>query len=151
MRPDTPRRSRAWRCRAAALLTLCVVGVACSERLTPSRAGTILRHSKAFLSGPPQSQPVFDRVSSLLPGPPGSTPKGQEGDSCLVVFAYHWPEGSKQGALGGASPELESKVVLRRTGGSWAVDDVLTRAYVPSWPQLPRTPDPFPSVGSPAP
>lgn len=145
MRPDAPWRSRSWRCRAAALLALCVVGVACSERLTPSRAGTILRHSKAFLSGPPESQPVFDRVSSLLPGPPGSTPKGQEGDSCLVVFTYHWP------GPGGASPEVESKVVLRRTGGSWAVDDALTRAYVPSWPQLPRTPDPFPSGARPGP
>jgi len=133
------------------LLALCVVGVACSERLTPSRAATVIRHSKAFLSGPPESQPVFDRVSALLSGSQGGTPERQEGDSCVAVFSYHWPADPKPDGAGRALAELEARVVLRRTGNSWAVDDHLSRLLVPSWPQLPRTANPFSSSARSAP
>lgn len=126
------------------LLALCVVAIACSEGLTPSRAATIIRHSKAFLTGPPESQPVFGKVSGLLIGSRGGTPARQEGDSCVVVFSYYWPEDRKP-VGSGTSPELESRIVLRRNGGSWAVDDDLSRVLVPSWPRLPRTSNPFSS------
>jgi hypothetical protein len=129
--------------RQVALLALCVLGVGCSERLTPSRAGTIIRHSKAFLSGAPESHPVFDRVSALLTGSEGSTPERQEGDSYIVEFSYHWPEGPKAGGAGRHAPELTARVFLRRLGNSWAVDDDRSRALVPSWPQLPGMPNPF--------
>ncbi len=129
--------------REVALLALCVFGVGCSERLTPSRAGTIIRHSKAFLSGPPESHPVFDKVSALLTGSEGATPERQEGDSYIVEFSYHWPEDPKAEESGRPIPELTARVFLRRLGNSWAVDDDRSRTLVPSWPQLPRTPSPF--------
>jgi hypothetical protein len=129
--------------RKVALLALCVLGVACSERLTPARAGTIIRHSKAFLSGPPESHPVFDRVSGLLAGSEGWTPESQEGDSYIAEFSYHWPADPKTDGAGRPSSELTARVFLRRSGGSWAVDDDRSRTLVPSWPQLPKTPNPF--------
>lgn len=129
--------------REVALLALCVFGVGCSERLTPSRAGTIIRHSKAFLSGPPESHPVFDRVSALVAGSEGWTPEGQEGDSYIAEFSYHWPEGPLAEGAGRPVSELTARVFLRRSGNGWAVDDDRSRALIPSWPQLPRTPTPF--------
>jgi hypothetical protein len=122
-----------------------LLAVACSDRLTTSRAATILRHSKAFLSGPPESQPVFDGVTSLLSG----TPEHQESDSYLVSFKYHWPPNPQGAAEGRASLTLTASVVLRRVANGWAVDDQLSRDLVPSWPQLPRSQSLFPPpVGS---
>ena len=129
--------------REVALVALCILGVGCSERLTLARAGTIIRHSKAFLSGAPESQPVFGRVSALLTGSKGWTPERQEGDSYIAEFSYHWPEGPKAEGAGRPVQELTASVVLRRLGNSWTVDDDLSRAFVPSWPQLPKTPNPF--------
>ena len=129
--------------RVAGLLVLCALAVGCSDRLTPSRAGTIIRHSKAFLSGSPESQPVLDRVSSLLTGSKGLTPARQEGDSCVAVIVYHWPERAVVGGSGRPGPDLTAMIVLSRSGNGWAVDDERSRALTPSWPQLPRTPNPF--------
>ena len=125
------------------LLALCLLGVGCSDRMTPSRAGTIIRHSKAFLSGPPESLPVFDRVTALLTGPERSTQGPREGDSYIAEFSYHWPEDPKAAGAPRGVLELTAKVVLRRSGDSWAVDDDRTRALDPSWPRLPRTLNPF--------
>jgi hypothetical protein len=129
--------------REVALLALCVLGVGCSERLTPARAGTIIRHSKAFLSGPPESHPVFDRVSVLLVGSEGRTPDRQEGDSYIAEFSYHWPADLKTDGARQPSAELTARVFLRRSGNSWAVDDDRSRTLIPSWPQLPKTTNPF--------
>ena len=126
-----------------ALLALCFFGVGCSERLTASRAGTIIRHSKAFLSGAPEGQPVFGKVTGLLAGIGGRTPERREADSYIAEFSYHWREGSRTEGMNRSFEELNSMVVLRRSGGSWAVDDDGSRALVPSWPQLPKTQNPF--------
>ena len=133
----TPERRRAF------LVALVLVGVACSERLTPSRAATIIRHSKAFLSGSPESQPVFDGVSSLLAGSGGSTPERQEGDLSVAEFRYHWPAKDPASSRGPAGLTLTASVVLRRSPNGWAVDDERSKTLTPSWPQLPRTPNPF--------
>ncbi len=140
--------------RVVALLTLCLLSTGCTERLTPSRAGTIIRHSKAFLSGPPESQPVFDGVSALLPGPEASTPEGREGESCVVEFSYHWPEEPKAAGAGGPVAELTGRLVLRRLGNGWDVDDDASRTLDPSWPRLSRAssfswPADRPTPGSP--
>ena len=137
--------------REVALLAVCVLVVACSDRLTPSRAGTIIRHSKAFLSGSPESQPVFDKVSALVAGSRGAAPAEQEGDSYVANFTYYWPESRTPEGMGRISPELEASVVLVRRGDSWAVDDRLSTALVPSWPQLPRTSSPFLPRAAPTP
>jgi hypothetical protein len=129
--------------REVALLALCVFGVGCSERLTPSRAGTIIRHSKAFLSGVPEGQPVFDGVSALLTDTEGRTPERQEGDSYIAEFSYHWPEDPKSKGPGRSVAELTARIFLRRSGNGWAVDDDRSRALVPSWPRLPKTPNLF--------
>jgi hypothetical protein len=126
-----------------ALLALCFFGMGCSERLTPSRAGTIIRHSKAFLSGSPESHPVFDKVSALLAGSEGWTPERQEGDSYIAEFSYHWPEDPRAGGAGRGVSVLTGRVVLRRSGNSWAVDDDRSRALEPLWPRLPKTENPF--------
>jgi hypothetical protein len=133
--------------REVALLAACLLGVSCSERLTPSRAATVIRHSKAFLSGAPESHPVLDKVTGLLTGGKGWTPERQEGDSYIAEFSYHWPQEPKQQEAGQPALELKASVVLRRLGNSWTVDDDQSRVLVPSWPQLPKTPNPFlPSV-----
>lgn len=137
--------------REVALLALCVFGLGCSGRLTASRAGTIIRHSKAFLSGPPESHPVFDGVSALLVGTEGWTSERQEGDSYLAVFTYHWPEDRESEGVGRSAPELTASVVLRRSGNSCAVDDKQSRALDPSWPRLPKTLSPFPPNAGAAP
>jgi hypothetical protein len=129
------------------LLALVALSAGCSERLTPSRAGTIIRHSKAFLSGPPEAQPVFDGVSALAAGTEGWTPERQEGDSYIAEFSYHWQPDRKNPTAGTTVPRLKASLVLRRLGNSWAVDDEQSRALVPSWPQLPREPNPFGSAG----
>ncbi len=125
-----------------ALLAIGVVVVGCSERLTPSRAATIIRHSGAFLSGSPESHPAFDGVTALLKGTEGWTPGREEGDSYIAEFSYHWASGPGGEGRGQAPAELTSRVVLRRLGNSWHVDDDQTRALVPSWPKLPRTAGP---------
>jgi hypothetical protein len=129
--------------REAALLLLLAMSVGCSERLTPSHAGTIIRHSKAFLSGSPESHPVLDGVTALLKGSEGWTPERQEGDSYVAQISYHWP--LTDGARDSGQPvaTLTASVVLHRLGNSWAVDDDGTKALIPSWPQLPRTLNPF--------
>jgi hypothetical protein len=128
--------------REVALVALCLLAVGCSERLTLSRAGTIIRHSKAFLSGAPESQPVFGRVSGLQAAIEGGTPERREADSYIASFTYHWPVGSAGGS-GRPVQELTAAVVLSRSGGSWAVDDGRSKALVPSWPQLPKTLNPL--------
>jgi hypothetical protein len=125
--------------RGALLLALVLLSAGCSERLTAARAGTVIRHSKAFLSGAPASDPVFDGVSSLRM----ESGYGEEGDSCVAEFSYHWPPDPLARNAGSLSPELTASVYLRRYGGSWAVDDARSRSLVPSWPQLPRTSNPF--------
>lgn len=147
-RPRTPRSPlgpsplsrQPFACRAVPLLAICLVGLGCSERLTPARAGTIIRHSKAFLSGVPETQPVFDGVSALLSESGGSPPEGKEGDAYIAQFSYHWP--ARPSSSGATQPflELTAKIFLRRAGNGWAVDDDRSRTLVPSWPQLPRTP-----------
>lgn len=139
--PD-PRVQRIRRfASGCALLVLGLLGTGCSEALTPARAGTIIRHSKAFLSGPPESLPVFDGVTALLPGSEGRT-EGLEGDSYVAEFSYHWPEGARTGAsLPGT--RLTARIVLRRSGNGWAVDDERSRALVPTWPRLPATSSSF--------
>jgi hypothetical protein len=129
--------------RRQVLLIALILTSGCSERLTPARASTIIRHSKAFLSGAPESQPVLDKVTRLEAGPIGSEPGGRNGDSCVAEFSYHWrPAGPpRAGEHGG--PQREARVVLRRAGGSWAIDDERTRALLPSWPRLPKSPDAF--------
>lgn len=117
----------------------------CSERLTPVRAGTIIRHSKAFLSGAPESQPVFDRVDRIDAGPTGSTAGGGGGDSCVVEFSYHW---RPQAGVADFREEQKARVALGRAGGSWTVDDERTRALFPSWPQLPKSPNDLGTPGS---
>jgi hypothetical protein len=140
--PPPPLSSKPFGRREVALLALCVLGLGCSERLTPSRAATIIRHSKAFLSGPPESHPVFDGVSALLAGTEGGAAEREEGDSYIAVFTYHWPD-PESGGSGRFAPELTAKVVLRRLGNSWAVDDNHSRALDPSWPRLPKPLSPF--------
>lgn len=125
--------------RGALLLALALLPAGCSEKLTPGRAGTVIRHSKAFLSGAPASDPVFDGISSLRM----ESAYGEAGDSCLVEFSYHWPTDPKLRNFGSLSPPLTARVYLRRYGGSWAVDDARSRTLMPTWPQLPRTSNPF--------
>jgi hypothetical protein len=123
----------------ALLLMFVVLALACADRLTPSRAATVLRHSKAFLSGAPESQPVFDGVTSLRPGTGMRPADSRDPDTCIADFTYHWPADSR--APEGPRPELKASVVLRRFGNSWGVDDERSRALVPSWPQLPGSPN----------
>jgi hypothetical protein len=125
---------------AFSLLAVCGLGLGCADTLTPSRAATVIRHSKAFLSGPPESLPVFDRVEELLAGPDGSRSASSDADSCVAVFSYHWRERGRGEAAGGAGPERTARVVLRRFGGAWSVDDAASRALEPSWPLLPGAP-----------
>jgi hypothetical protein len=125
--------------RGALLLALTLLPAGCSEKLTPGRAGTVIRHSKAFLSGAPASDPVFDGVSSLRM----ESAYGEAGDSCVVEFSYHWPPDPGSRNSGPLSPSLTARVYLRRYGGSWAVDDARSRTLVPTWPRLPRTSSPF--------
>jgi hypothetical protein len=108
--------------------------------MTPARAATILRHSKAFLSGAPESAPVLDGVSSVEMEPAAG---GRKPDTCVVVFTYHWPSPRGAGAAGLLAVPLTASAYLRRSGAAWTVDDVRTRTLVPSWPQLPRTQRPF--------
>lgn len=117
--------------RVAAVTALFALAFAagCTERLTPARAGTILRHSKAFLSGSYESHPVFDGVTAVLTPDGAIAAKAGEGDSCIAEFSYHWPAAS-------GFPRT-ARVFLRRSGGGWAVDDERSRTLVPSWPQLP--------------
>ena len=129
---------------AAVLLALVLLSAGCSERLTPARAGTVIRHSKAFLSGAPASDPVFDAISSLRV----ESAYGETGDSCVAEFSYHWPPDPRARNGGSLSPELTARVYLRRYGGSWSVDDARSRTLVPSWPRLPRTSNPFSDGGS---
>ena len=121
------------------LLVLVLLPAGCSEKLTAARAGTVIRHSKAFLSGAPASDPVFDGVSSLRM----ESAYGEKGDSCLAEFSYHWPPDPLARNSGSLPPELTARVYLRRYGGSWSVDDARSRTLMPSWPQLPRTSNPF--------
>lgn len=109
----------------------------CADRMTPARAATILRHSKAFLSGAPESGPILDGVSSVATEPAGDP------DQCLVVFTYHWPPPRGAGAAGQLAPPLTASAYLRRSGAAWAVDDARSRTLISSWPQLPRTSRPF--------
>jgi hypothetical protein len=112
----------------------------CSDRMTPARAATILRHSKAFLSGAPESDPVLDSVSSVTLEPAAD---GRESDACVAVFTYHWPASRGSGVSGQFATPLTASAYLRRSGASWTVDDARTRTLIPSWPQLPRTQRPF--------
>src|SRR6476646_6166652 len=115
--------------RSLSLLLLCAVASGCSDRLTPARAATVIRHSGAFLSGVPETQPVLDGVSALRNGAEARSPGGSEADSCVADFTYHWPGRD-------ASQTLMGSVVLRRSPNGWAVDDVESRALMPGWPQL---------------
>jgi hypothetical protein len=108
--------------------------------MTPVRAATILRHSKAFLSGAPENQPVLDGVSSVTMEP---TPGGREPDTCLAVFSYHFPPPSGAGGPAQLAVPLTARAYLRRSGAAWAVDDERSKTLIPSWPQLPRTSRPF--------
>jgi hypothetical protein len=117
-------------------MALALLTAGCSEKLTPDRAGTVIRHSKAFLSGAPASDPVFDGVSSLHMD-------SEDGDSCVAEFSYHWPPDPRARNSDSLAPRLTVRVYLRRYGGSWAVDDARSRTLVSSWPQLPRTSIPF--------
>ncbi len=126
-----------------ALFAVAILGVGCSEPLTPARAGTIIRHSKAFLSGPPESLPVFDGVTALLPGSEGSRAGQDEGDSYVAEFAYHWPDGAKTGGAGLPGTRLTARIVLGRSGNGWAVDDDRSRELVPTWPRLPAASSSF--------
>ena len=120
-------------------LAFLVASSGCSDRMTPARAATILRHSKAFLSGAPESQPVLDAVTSVMME---TAPDGREGDTCVAVFSYHFPP--LPGASGGQlTVPLTASVYLRRSGAAWAVDDARSKSLLPSWPQLPRTQRPF--------
>ncbi len=134
-----PAPFRSLAARGALLLALALLPAGCSEKLTPARAGTVIRHSKAFLSGAPASDPIFDGVSSLRM----ESVYGEDGDSCLAEFSYHWPPDPRTPNSALLPPALTARVYLRRFGGSWAVDDERSRTLVPSWPQLPRTPNPF--------
>lgn len=129
---------------AVTALSAAALAAGCSQRLTPARAGTIIRHSKAFLSGSVESHPVFDRVTALR------TPdaaKGDEGDSCIAEFSYHWPAGSNSAGIGVPAPQT-GRVYLRKSGEAWAVDDERSRTLIPSWPQLPAGSRPF-GLGAP--
>jgi hypothetical protein len=112
----------------------------CADRMTPARAATILRHSNAFLSGAPESDPVLDGVSSVATEPAAG---GREADQCLVVFTYHWPPTRGATAAGQLALPLTASAYLRRSGAAWAVDDARSRTLTPTWPRLPRTPRPF--------
>ena len=131
-------RDSSWMVGATAALLLGSVG--CSDRMTPARAATILRHSKAFLSGAPESDPVLDGVSSVTMEP---APGGREPDTCVAVFSYHWPPPRGTGGAGQPVMSLTASAYLRRSGAGWTVDDARSRTLVPSWPQLPRTQRPF--------
>jgi hypothetical protein len=118
------------------LAVLLLLSAGCSDRLTASRAATILRHSKAFLSGSPETQPILERVSTLESAPGTSS---QEGDLFIVEFSYHWlPNPRADGA--GLPESMTAKVFLRRFSNGWAVDDERSRTLVPSWPRLPGAP-----------
>lgn len=144
LQPTSPRLSFGTSGRReVALLALCAFVLGCSARLTPSRAGTIIRHSSAFLSGIPETRPVFDRVSALLKGSEGWTPERQEGDSYIAEISYYWPTSPNSREVGQPVQILRAGVVLRRSANGWAVDDAETRAITPTWPQLPKTPTPF--------
>ena len=92
------------------------------------------------LSGAPDSDPALETVSSVKME---TAPGGREGDACVVVFSYHWPQPEKAGGPGRIVAPLTASVYLRRSGAAWAVDDARSRTLIPSWPQLPRTQRPF--------
>lgn len=121
------------------LLFSLVVVLGCSDRLTPARAGTIIRHSKAFLSGSPESQPVFDGVTRLSFASAGR----EKADSCVAEFSYHWRPDGRARRVEENATVLTASVFLRRSGNAWAVDDEQSRKLIASWPQLPRAPNPF--------
>ncbi|HKA35668.1 MAG TPA: hypothetical protein VKH43_02560 [Thermoanaerobaculia bacterium] len=123
-----------------ATVALLLGSAGCSDRMTPARAATILRHSKAFLSGAPESDPVLDGVSSVAMEPAAD---GREADACVVVFTYHFPPSRGAGGAGQIAAPLTASAYLRRSGAAWTVDDARTRTLIPSWPQLPRTQRPF--------
>lgn len=121
-------------------MALLLGSAGCSDRMTPARAATILRHSKAFLSGAPESDPVFDGVSSVAMEPAAD---GRDSDACVAVFTYHFPPSRGAGGAGQIAAPLTASAYLRRSGAAWTVDDARTRTLIPSWPQLPRTQRPF--------
>jgi hypothetical protein len=82
-------------------------------------------------------------VSALLPGSQGSPPDRQEGDSYIAEFSYHWPPNPPASDAGQPPPTMKGRVVLRRSVNGWEVDDVQSRALIPTWPQLPGAPNPF--------
>jgi hypothetical protein len=88
---------------------------------------------------------MFDRVTALLPGTEGRTPQGEEGDSYIVEFSYHWPEPPAADGTTRPAVELTARVFLRRAPNGWAVDDERSKALVPTWPRLPAVPNPFSS------
>ena len=111
--------------------------------MTRPRAETILRHSKAFLSGSPATQPVLDGVTALVAG--SGTPSGdpEQDGACVAEFDYHYPEDGRTGGSGAAGLRLKARAVLRRLTNGWTVDDEATRALTPTWPQLPKVPNPL--------
>ena len=125
---------------AAAGIALLLGSAGCSDRMTPARAATILRHSKAFLSGAPESQPVLDGVTSVEME---TAHDGRDSDSCVAVFSYHFPSPPGASGAGQLAKPLTASVYLRRSGAAWAVDDARSKILIPSWPQLPRTSRPF--------
>jgi len=141
--PSEPLNRTTMSHRMPVALAFVMLSLACTDRMTPSRAGTIIRHSRAFLSGSPETHPVFDGVTNLLTGSQGSTSEQQNGNSCIAEFAYHWPRDPLSRDPNQHGDSLKAQVILIRRGSSWFVDDDRSRALLPSWPQLPRTPNPF--------
>ena len=122
------------------IAAILLASAGCSDRMTPARAATILRHSKAFLSGTPESQPILDGVSSVTMEPGAG---GSDSDSCVAVFSYHFAPPGAAGGAGQLAAPLTASVYLRRSGAAWTVDDERSKTLIPSWPQLPRTSRPF--------
>jgi len=112
--------------------------------MTRPRAETILRHSKAFLSGSPATQPVLDRVTELVAGSGKQDGEPGQDGSCVAEFDYHYLSPTARiGSSESAGLRLKGRAVLRRLTNGWTVDDEATRALTPTWPQLPKVPNPL--------
>ena len=107
--------------RSLSLLLLCAVASGCSDRLTPARAATVIRHSGAFLSaGSPK------RSLSSTGCPRSQRRGGAESGwfrSRFVADCTSWPGRNASQTLMG------SVGCSRRSPNGWAVDDVQSENY----------------------
>ena len=99
--------------------------VGCGSRLSERHASQLVRRSPAFVrASSTRTGPVFARVSALLASVADWKP--QTRDSKQVISSQERPQ------------MFTAAVVASRESGSWQIDERRTKAFIPSWPDLPR-------------